>query len=253
MVGKLQAPTATPKIETTKEYAKFKLMGGNRAVDYNHVKRLKREMEYNPTMLQAAPILVNENFFVVDGQHRLKAAEELQLPVSYIVRKGITIEAARHMNVTQKRWTLMDFAKSYAEGGNMDYVTFIRTAEAYTNIAPGIVMKYLAGGYKNDVSVTFRRGEFKIDDRDQAIEYLKRLDEISSLTKAKINTPMAMALLQLFKSEGAGEFEWSKFLKKLTLHEGARTLFNPASTVRSCLRSVEDVYNFMSNSRARLY
>lgn len=241
------------EIQSTTNYGKFKIMGGNRAVDYNHVKRLKREMEYNPSLLEAAPILVNEHNFVIDGQHRLKAAEELQLPVSYIVKSGLSIEAARHMNVTQKRWTLMDFAKSFADGGNMDYVTFIRSTVKHPTIAPSIVAKYLAGGHKADDHNTFRRGEFKIVDQDVSEEWLKRLDEIVAKTHIKFNTPMAMALLQMFKDEAnGGEFDWGQFLKKLD-HEGARQVFGTSSSIRSCLRSIEDVYNFMSNSRKRLY
>jgi hypothetical protein len=245
---------ASITIESTTDYRQFKLMGGNRAVDYNHVKRLKGEMEIDPDMFSSEPMVVNENMYVVDGQHRLKAAEELNLPVYYIVRKGATVDMARRMNVTQKSWQLMDFAKSFAEGGNMDYVQFIRTANEFKNIAPGIVMKYLLGGQKHMSSTDFRRGNFKIADLDQAVEWLKRLDEISHLTHVKINTPMAFALMQVFKSEdNNGEFEWSKFYKKLQLHEGARQLFNPASSVRNCLRSIEDVFNFMSGSRVRLY
>lgn len=246
---------ASVTIESTLDYRQFKLMGGNREVDYNHVKRLKEEMQVDPDLLSSEPILVNENMYVVDGQHRLKAAEELGLPVWYTIRKGATVDMARRMNVTQKRWQLMDFAKSYAEGGNMDYVTFMRTANQYSNIAPGIVMKYLLGGQKHQSSTDFRRGNFKILDLDQAVEWLKRLDEISRLTHVKLNTPMAFALMQMFKDEDTseGEFEWSLFHKKLELHDGARQLFNPSSSVRNCLRSIEDVYNFMSKSRVRLY
>lgn len=243
-----------PKIQTTEDYSQFRLMKGNRTVDYNHVKRLKREMESNPNLLATNPILVNEHMFIIDGQHRRQAAQELGLPVYYMMVTGTTIDATRHLNTTQRRWTMLDFAKSYADSGREDYVTFLRTVEQYPEIAPGIIRTYLAGGQKHGIENDFKRGEYQIGDLEQAKEFLARLETIRKKTHTKINAPMAHALLALFRGEvrGADDFDYKLFMQKLD-RETAVELFKPVSSVRGCLRSVEDIYNFQSKVQKRLY
>ena len=158
-----QSSVEIPQIQVTKDYGQFKLMNGNRVVDYNQVKRLKREMEANPHLFAGNPILVNENNFIIDGQHRRQAAQELGRPVYYVVVSGITLDETRSLNVTQKHWVLMDFARSYAEGGQEDYRKFIAAVRKYPNIAPAIIMKVLAGGQRHQLGDDFRRGEFPYD------------------------------------------------------------------------------------------
>lgn len=250
-----QAPNQLVKIQVETVYGKFKFMGGNRKVDYNHVKRLKEEMQSNPELLQAAPILVNESMYIVDGQHRFEAAKELRVPIYYIMKHGLTIDAARHMNVTQKKWIPMDFAESYSQGGNEEYTKFINMVKKFPKIAPSIIMKYLAGGQKHRVGESFRLGKFKIEDFEKGRQYLEKLDAIIAKTHLPhINTPMALSLLQMFQDEDTpnGVFNYQKFMEKLE-HEGAIALFVPGGIVRNCLRSIEDVFNFQSRTRIRLY
>lgn len=186
-----------PKIQVTNIYGLFKLMKGNRTIDYNHVKRLKREIEANPRLLPNNPILVNENYYIVDGQHRHHAAQELGVPVYYIMSQGASIQDTRHLNSTQKGWQLLDFAQSYADSGREDYKTFIEINAKYPNIAPGIIRHYLGNGYKNESIEDFRRGEFRVGDLELAKKGLDRLSEICVTTGVKINMPMANAFWQL--------------------------------------------------------
>src|SRR6266702_2300004 len=127
-----------PKIENSNIYGLFKLMGGNRIINYNHVKELKRSMEAHPELLPFNPIEVNENMFIIDGQHRWAACKELGLPVYYMINKGGSLEETRVENVTQRRWSLMDFAHSYAEGGNKDYKMFLRMVHDFPKIQASV-------------------------------------------------------------------------------------------------------------------
>lgn len=254
-----QTPTVTktttkqakpPTVEVTTTYGQFKLMKGNRAVDYNHVKRLKREMEANPDLLSANPILVNEHLYIIDGQHRRMAAQELGVPLYYMVRPGISLEETRHLNVTQKRWQLLDFAQSFADSGHQDYVTFLRLHRQYPKIAPGILRFYLRGGQKHDVESSFRRGEFRIDDLSVAKKNLERLSEVVNKTHVMMNMPMASALLKLFNDPD--NFDYSFFMQKLE-RENARAMFGTHTSLRACLRTIEEIYNFQSKTQKRLY
>lgn len=242
---------ATPEIKSTKNYAQFQLMQGNRAIDYNHVKRLKRSIQADPSLLQNNPILVNEHFHIIDGQHRRQAAQELGVELYYTVAHGHTLDATRLLNSTQKRWTLMDFAHSYAESGRQEYKDFVRLREQYPKIAPSILRLFLCGKETHGLSDDFRRGEFKIEDLETAERNLELLDRVMKAGRLqRINHSAATALLQLFGNE---EFDSERFIRKLETHEGARERFIQMPHVRGNLRSIEEVYNFHSQAPVRLY
>lgn len=237
-------------IQSTTNYGMFQLMKGNRAVDYNHVKRLKRSMEKDPHLFASNPIQVNENNYIIDGQHRRQAAQELGVPVYYTVSIGISLDDTRVLNITQKRWTLLDFAQSFADSGREDYRQFLTAYRQFPNLAPSIIVMCLQGGHRANGSVDFRRGEFAIDNYERAVEWMARLTAVAEKTHIQMNTPMTASFLQLFKSNP--DFDFDKFLAKLD-KDGARALYSTSSSVRSSLRAIEDVYNHQSNTRVRLY
>lgn len=246
---------AVQQIQTTTTYGQFKLMTGNRPVDYNHVKRLMREMQAYPNMFASKPIEVNEDMYIIDGQHRRQAAAELGMPVYYIVVPGGTLEETRIGNVTQRRWTLLDFANSFAQSGRKDYVTFLRVVKKYPKIAPSILRTYLVGGQLHEMDVDFRRGNFVVADETKALKNIDKLNAIIEKTGITVNAPMANGLLSLFEgrtAKNADPFDFEFFMQKLE-RESARELLRTASSVRACLRSVEDVYNFQSKTQKRLY
>ena len=64
-------------IRVTKNYEQFGYKFGNRKVEMNpnHVKKLVKAMSENYIPI---PIMVNSNFEVLDGQHRLEAIKQLE-------------------------------------------------------------------------------------------------------------------------------------------------------------------------------
>lgn len=61
--------------ETTTDYNKFNTFMANRDVSRTHISSLKASIKRHPEILEAQPILVNENFKIIDGQHRFIAAQ----------------------------------------------------------------------------------------------------------------------------------------------------------------------------------
>ena len=106
-------------VQETRDYARFSLMELNRDVNRQHVERLKQSFERDYLL---APILVNENFEIVDGQHRFTAAKEMGLPIRYVVANGYTIEHVKMLNHEGKNWSVMDHFMSYVKQGVPAYV-----------------------------------------------------------------------------------------------------------------------------------
>ena len=113
------------------DYNKFSLMESNRKVRKPHVKRLVAMLEMFPRMSEWLPILVNERYQIADGQHRFFAAQELNIPINYLLIEGLTIEDARRLNAGAKPWTPMDYAECFCSGGKKPYCLYVELKKAF--------------------------------------------------------------------------------------------------------------------------
>lgn len=105
------------KIHVTDEYDKFKKMLGNR-----DVKGVSKIVESVQAVGQIqSPIVVNENYEVIDGQNRLEAFKQMGRPIYYMMIPGLDIEACRRLNIGQTNWGMEDWVSSYAQSGNASY------------------------------------------------------------------------------------------------------------------------------------
>lgn len=109
------------QIYQTDDYSIFKKLDGNR--DTGNVKAILESIDDVGYLL--SPILINENFEVIDGQHRLEALKIKKLPVPYIVQSGIGWRECQAMNTGQKNWQAMDYVRSFAKTGNDNYARLL--------------------------------------------------------------------------------------------------------------------------------
>ena len=74
--------TSELKVFKTNNYAKFTFLEGNRGLKTAHLLRLKKSFKENPLV---SVIIVNDDFQIIDGQHRYTICQELNLPLYYII------------------------------------------------------------------------------------------------------------------------------------------------------------------------
>jgi hypothetical protein len=237
------------QIMVTQDYSKFKYMGGNRNVDLKHVRELQTQMERNPDLFKVLPILVNADWYIVDGQHRFEAAKALGMPVYYVQQKDMGLADARQLNIAQKRWTLTDFARSYADSGRRDYVELLRYKAKYPKLPLSIIVAYMAGAGQlgGDASNKFRRGEYTFRDAPDGESALDVLDSMRNILHRPVHYALAAALWTALHHE---DFNEQKFLTKLGENPDALTITN---SVRGNLRGIEDVFNRHNKVPIRLY
>lgn len=238
--------TNTPPPASTTDYEVFKHLLGNRQLDYAHVDRLRRAMEANPQWFAARPILVNENFEVIDGQHRIEAAILAHQPVYYTVFSGLTLESARAMNTRQKQWAIMDWARSYADSGIEDYVKFLTCKEDHPLLNAGVLVIITGTNQDFGASDEFRGGRFKMIDDDEVEERIELFQEIINISNAHLNVPFVRSLIRILNHD---DFDTQAFLRKLREKPDA-----PLSGVRTIdnIRNIEDIYNRNNRVRIRL-
>lgn len=213
-------------------------MGGNRAVNKLRVQHIAKSMALHPEIFPLRPILVNDKFEIIDGQHRYNAAKMLGIPVWYEVAEDIGQEQALIINQNQQTWNVMDYAKAYAYAGNDDYKEFIRVVKEHPHVPKHIIINYIGGNNKNNMR-RFRAGEFKAVTLLVGKVFLDYLEDVAEYApKIHLQTP-ARAMFTVFQTDG---YDHDRFLAKLAI--APQNMLKTYGRVEDVLRSVEDIYNW---------
>ena len=104
-------------IYETTDYEKFKLLEANREV--GRIIELEESID-NVGLLPIAAI-VNENYEIIDGQHRYFTCKKNGLPFMYVLVPGLTAESCQWLNRGQKNWKAVNYLHLYARLGYEDY------------------------------------------------------------------------------------------------------------------------------------
>lgn len=147
-------------IKTT-DYDRFVPITSNRELDKRHVMNLQRSIKQR-NLLMVRPIIVNENMEVIDGQHRLAAAQMIDEPVYYLQVKGLTQQDLAVLNTHQKNWSVMDFVNFYTLQGVPEYKNLSRLCNKYPLMKPTVMLRMV--GYGNKV----REGKINISNLPKA-------------------------------------------------------------------------------------
>ena len=130
-------------VKITNDYSLFKTMNSNRQVNLSHVKNLMRSMSENGVLIN--PIIVNENYEVIDGQHRLRACSDLKLPIYYLIAKDYNIKEVHALNLNQKNWVNQDYLEAYASDGNINYQRILKFQIKNKNFSFHPIMNFITG------------------------------------------------------------------------------------------------------------
>ena len=115
------------EIRTTSSYSIFNKVIGNRDLDKQNLQRIKESISNIGLQM---PILVNKNNSIIDGQHRLQAAKELNIPVCYIISQDTAEDNIDQLQIS-KKWTALDFCNKNALKGNADCKKALRIANQW--------------------------------------------------------------------------------------------------------------------------
>lgn len=151
-------------LKSTRTYSIFNKVIGNRNLDPKNLKRIKESI--NEIGLQM-PILVNQNKSIIDGQHRLQAAKELEIPITYIISKDSCEQNIDQLQIS-KKWTALDFCNRNALKGNKDCQKALKMAEEWFTETNGKLSKINTLSLLNDSHMhscigNLRKNTYKIN------------------------------------------------------------------------------------------
>lgn len=234
------------QIEKTFEYSVFERLPGNRPIDEAHVRNLMQRMRKKYMM---SPIQINQNFQVIDGQHRLEAHRRLGLEVPYFVCNNYGLEEVQELNAQQKKWKIADFVKSYIELGNKNYEIYEWFISRY-KLPHTITVSMLSGVHREsnraNMRTTFESGYFKVTDLQGAKDIAEKLWQIEPYFSHWNNRGFVSAMLFCFQKKA---FDFDKFLQKL---EANPLMLKQCATTVMYIKLIEEIYNFRSRDKVSL-
>lgn len=238
-------------VQSSTDYDKFEFLVANRAQSRGHIEAIKRSFEENGNLTLVQPILINEKFQIIDGQHRFTACSELGEPIYYTMVPGLGVSEARSMNILHRNWTSDDYAASYANTGDKNYQTYLKLKEDY-GVSHSILLAYIANSNNHSERVfkNFREGNLVVEDVEKTKQRLDNLAEIGQYTDLVKSRNFALGMLRMMASEN---YDQKRMVSKVVLY-GESQLKN-YTNMSDTLHQLEEIYNFRQTeaNRVRLY
>ncbi len=238
------------QIEKTKEYDIFKILPGNRSLIKSHIKKLKESIEKS-NFLNLHPIVINENYEIIDGQHRLEVAKQLGIDIFYILSTNVTDDHLVTSNVNQKSWETENYIDFFAcKYQNSTYIE-LKKMMTRSRLKPKALLSLLLGIVSPNILEFLKTGKFKFPTNDNTKLILDFYCEFLAYVDDKHIKPASMftnqnftkALRWLYKTSG---FESSILFKKLDLKWFD---LKPQRTADDWYKLLISIYNFKNHNR----
>jgi hypothetical protein len=260
------------EVYVTNDYDIFKLFkDGNRAVDQSHLNKL-RDLTQQHGQLKI-PIIVNEQYEIIDGQHRFSIWKEKGLPVYFIINQGYGFDEIVVLNNFSKRWVNDDFVKVYSEDQKItDYVIldkFVKEfkdengVELFKLNAARILLSFTMeenarqkvrdkDGKMSSVGIDIlRKGKFKVSNIERSIELAKQLIDLRPFLPFSFNhTRFIRAFLGLFGTHTQFyKYDHQQMLAKMDTFARSseinrKKLLMKSNSVVDFKRLLFEIYNF---------
>jgi len=228
----------------TRNHNIFGKVIGNRDISRLNINRLKRSFEEKQLQV---PLIVNELYQVIDGQHRLEVCRELKLPITFIVVDGYTLEDVQRINSISRQWNIDDCVDSYCDLGNGNYMAYREFKNKFNFGHCESKLLLGIGDEHSKSSEWFKMGRMivknsHIADGSRKAEMIYAVEPYYNGFKRR-NFVKAMALL--FKDS---KFNHRTFIRKLSLQSMA---LQDQARVDQYVQNIEIIYNYRSRNRVR--
>jgi len=220
---------------------KFSLLDNNRNINKNHVNMLVVSIRKKGQLM---PIVVNEDKEVIEGQHRLKACEELGIPIAYVIMQQTSSKDIAMINNSQKSWGTNDYLKHFSHSShnnNAPYRKFSEFKEQYPLSFTLCLM--LLMGHTNSTGTTehqtFKLGKFKIKDWATACKNAGHLIELKGLAPNLLDRrKFCVSFLKICR---LNNFSFETYLKQVDKYQSK---FIRCNNVEDWVSTSIEVYNF---------
>tara|TARA_R100000935_G_C2801608_1_gene150739 strand:- start:377 stop:1081 length:705 start_codon:yes stop_codon:yes gene_type:complete len=150
------------EINYTTNYNLFTKIIGNREINQQNIQRIQESVE---VIGMHTPMMVNNNYGIIDGQHRLQVAKQLKIPISYYINSDFKEENIHELQVS-KKWTALDFAERNASKGDKECLDALQIAqdwyiESKTKFSKTNILTLLSCSKCNQITSALKNNTYK--------------------------------------------------------------------------------------------
>ncbi|WP_373879869.1 ParB N-terminal domain-containing protein [Levilactobacillus brevis] len=212
--------------------------------EFNRTVFLKKEMVQQAKEGLISPIIVNENFVVIDGQHRLAAAKEAGEPIEYIIKPGLDKHDIVRMNTIQRKWNLKDYIEAYANQGKKEYVLLSELIQkGYSDVTSTIAISAGVLGTLADSRLEkIKDGSFEFANYIDTVSFLKFYEHFRETSGSPKRNHLCIALYDLCRYPKVDKERLIKKVISTGLNEDIKV---KSYTKPEMLKTLIDTYNQM--------
>lgn len=224
-------------IYMTYDYSKFNFLKENRKLNTKNYAKLLASMKEEQLII---PVLVNENYCIVDGQHRFTVSKELGLPVYYYMIEGYNISEVRRANMVSSNWTKNDFLNMHVQEGKEDYIELKKLSDDFKITINDLLRLFAAVQNKNQriTMKNFEKGTFTIDGKEIITNFLNDLQDFKFF-KNYNSKPFVAAFSKLYFND---RYSHKRMLQRLQVRSMA--VEKRVNTDDYLTMLTRDVYSF---------
>lgn len=243
--NQLQQDTTVNTVLKTNNYSKFKSKDGNRNLNVLHLKRLTQSIKQND-LLHANPILVNEKYEIIDGQHRFNVCRELNKPVHYIKVKGLGLSEIQILNANAKNWKLEDYIDGYCSMGMQEYC-YLKTLMMKSNLGITLLLAMFHSD-NGSTSEKLKNGQLILNFKNRGLIILEWIKDWVKFYEGADRRVFIFALIQLYNLDG---YSHEKMMQKIKYQS---TKLVDCTNTKTYLALLEEIYNYKErNEKLRFF
>lgn len=203
-------------IMVTENYDMFKKIGGNRKINKTNYAKIVKSMKEEQLII---PIVVNEKYEIIDGQHRFTACEDLGKPVYFYMVRGYGLEQVKRANIASSNWKKENYLDMFVAEGNEVYKEFEEIKERYDLNISNLLKIFAIVQEKQSARVgyEFENGTFTLDGKMEVLRFLTALEDFNFFKFYKSNNFLIAFTRLYFKSE----YDHDKMKTKLITHRNS--------------------------------
>ena len=232
------------KFVRTMDYDRFRFFNTNRNIVESHVRKLMSSISEVGLLEE---ITINEDYYIIDGQHRFEALKRMSEHIVAKIKIGASSDNIIPVNIIRKGWSIMDYINHYAERGNKDYRLIRGVIENNeTKLSTGTLLDLYSDTTSQSSAKGVRAGVFEIniDKGVMLTEMIVGLEPFIPMYSQ--TTKFARAFSKVVK--GNENFDIKRFKSQLQKH---KLMIYPNSD--DTARSIVELYNRRLGEKNRIF
>lgn len=237
--------TNTRTIYKTTDYDAFKFHRLNRPLSDPEVNKFLNKFSNGEFYLADLPVVIDDKWNVIEGQHRVVGAKILGLPVYYKFAEVLTVNDVTKIQ-KNAAWTTADFARSFAKQGKDSYIKLEKFKNDY-KFGYGFCVTLLSGTQQGLKRTGFYDGNFKVKSYTNAVEVANKIAEWELALELTIRNDYKFCLGAL-SSINSKDYNHKRMLTQLKKYQ---TLFKRQLSAENYVRHFEEIFNYHRRDRGR--